>query len=449
MENMQVEEEENRQIRGHVFTITACINSLQGNQAETLAFSEQALSLLPEHDQFARGLAALNLGISLRWKGDLSAALKAYETAQQISQTSGDSFVYVYSSTFKGYVLVLQGKLRAGQKEYLDVLERYQRGNHVGEWISPITGLIYSFLSGVLLEWNRVEEALENAERGLKLSKIWGNKQAIQDGYFFYIQALVANGMISETHYEIEQAREAAEKISPFQQLDVFFQESLLYIKLNDMDHVAKLIKHVGIHHTDSIDLFTLQTYQILAKYLRAKGDFKNAASLLERMAAIAKQAGSLGKEVEILVEQSLVAWESGERSQAVDLLQLALAIAEPEGYQRVFTSTGSLMIDLLKHAAREGVFTKYIRKIISEYHVEIYTQSLTQNEGNLLLQPLSKREKQVLRLLVNGLTSKEVADELTISAGTARTHIRNLYRKIDVHNRVEAVNRARELNIS
>ena len=103
-----------KHIRGHLFAINACLSSLSGDQINALKHSRDALSYLPKEDYFARGISSLILGLSLRWKGDLSAAIEAYTVAQQVSNKGEDSFVYIYSSSFKGYVMVLQGRLKKG-----------------------------------------------------------------------------------------------------------------------------------------------------------------------------------------------------------------------------------------------------------------------------------------------------------------------------------------------
>jgi LuxR family maltose regulon positive regulatory protein len=435
-----------KHIHGHIFAINACLSSLKGDQLKALKHSQGALTLLPEDDFFARGISSLTLGLSLRWRGDLAAAVDAYTIAQQVSKKGEDSFVYIYSSCFKGYVKVLQGKLKEGYEEYISALASFQR-NDDGKWVSPILGLIYSFLSGVLLRWNKVDQSMEHAQKGLELSKIWGNKQAIQDGYFFYIQALIARGDFSGAKRAINQAKENADSLPPFQGLDVFFQEGLLHIKLSNLDYVTKLIQEIDIHPDDEIGYIQLQTYQVLAKYLRQSGDIEQAAQLLNRLVQIAKQAGARSKELEVYIQLALVFWMREDASQALASLEPALEIAEPEGNLYAFLNDGQPLVDLLKYAASKGVYVDYIGKILAAYNTSIHFNDEHYLDGDdISVPPLSEREKQVLRLLAVGLTSTEVAKELVISVSTARTHIKNLYRKLDVHKRIEAINKAKEL---
>jgi LuxR family maltose regulon positive regulatory protein len=436
-------------IRGHLFAIKACLSSLSGDQVNALEHSQGALALLPEDDFFARGISSLILGLSLRWQGDLSAAIEAYTIAQKVSKEGEDSFVYIYSSSFKGYVMVLMGRLKEGHKEFISAMRSFQPPDNDDMRESPILGLIHSFLSGVLLRWNKVDQSFEHAKKGLELSKRWGNRQAIHDGYFFYIQALIARGDISGAKIAIKQAKENAEYLPSFQYLDVFFQEGMMYLKTQDLNYVAKLIQDIDIHPDDEIGYIQLQTYQVLAKYLRQRGEIEKFTQLSTRLLHIAENAGARSKEVDIYIQQALAFSIKKDDSRALSSLNSALEIAEPERNIYAFMNEGEQLIDLLKHAASTGMFVDFIGEILQAYYSRVHFEEKRLDGGNEdLISPLTARELQVLCLLAVGLTSTEVARELVISVGTARTHIKNLYRKLDVHKRIEAVNKAKDLSL-
>jgi LuxR family maltose regulon positive regulatory protein len=432
-------------IFGHTFSVQACLYSLLGDQSKALELSQKALDQLPENDYFARGFSYLTLGLALRWKGDFESAVKAYSAAQQVSLKSEDSFVYVYSSCFKGYALVLMGNLHGGYREFKAVIQHYTPERGSRHWTPPVLGLAYSFLSGVLLRWCNFEEALENARKGLDLSKSWGNMQAIQDGYFFYIQALAAWGDIDNVKEAIEQARSSAEALSPFQQLDVFYQEGQLYLEEGNLDKAAALIEKIKIQPDDEIGYIYLQTYQVLAKFLRLKKERESAAQLLSRLLRIAKESGVKSKEMEIHIEQALLYWDIKDKPQALRSIELALSIAEAEKNLYPFLMEGQNLIDLLEVAATKKISIEIIGDILHAFRARIDIIKRSDLEQH---PALTRREKQVLDLLAAGQTSTQVAEELFISVGTARTHIKNIYQKLNVHNRVEAVNKAKDLSL-
>jgi LuxR family maltose regulon positive regulatory protein len=122
------------------------------------------------------------------------------------------------------------------------------------------------------------------------------------------------------------------------------------------------------------------------------------------------------------------------------------LSLAEPEGYVRIFVDEGEPMAELLRHAASRGIAPTYVAKLLAAFEVE----GLAVSPSNLqpLIEPLSERELEVLRLLTTHLSSTEIADELVISVNTVRSHIKSIYSKLNVHSRMDAVQRAKELEL-
>jgi len=156
---------------------------------------------------------------------------------------------------------------------------------------------------------------------------------------------------------------------------------------------------------------------------------------------------------VEIYALQALAYQAQGDTGQAMAALQRALSLAEPAGYVRIFADEASPMARLLQEAVRRGVTRgiapEYANKLlaalgVAEYSEEPHPYPHTQP----LPEPLSERELEVLRLLNTHLSSTEIAERLYITPNTARYHIKNIYGKLDVHSRSDAVQRARELGL-
>jgi LuxR family maltose regulon positive regulatory protein len=162
---------------------------------------------------------------------------------------------------------------------------------------------------------------------------------------------------------------------------------------------------------------------------------------------------------VEILALQALVFQGRGEFDPALITLERALHLAEPEGYFRIFADEGASMATLLKrmNASREGGrMKKYIHKLLvafekgeDEKHenekVLVHPSSLIPHP---LVDPLSERELEVLRLIAEGLSNREIAEQLIISFGTVRKHVENIRSKLGVASRLRAVNQARDLGL-
>src|SRR5581483_8059712 len=201
----------------------------------------------------------------------------------------------------------------------------------------------------------------------------------------------------------------------------------------------------------------------------RAERPLQEAAGLLERLLRAAEEGQRTGSVIEILTLQALAGQARGDITAALASLRRALTLAEPEGYVRIFADEGPPMAALLsaitkhgavtkhgaitKHgavtkqepAAKQGIAPGYVRRLLAAVNKSEDSEPVTQD----LIEPLSERELEVLRLLGTDLGGPEIARELVVSLNTVRTHTKNIYAKLGVNNRRAAVRRASELNLS
>jgi LuxR family maltose regulon positive regulatory protein len=165
----------------------------------------------------------------------------------------------------------------------------------------------------------------------------------------------------------------------------------------------------------------------------------------LERLLRAAEQGRRTGSVIEILVLQALTHQARGDIPAALASLRRALTLAEPEGYVRIFADEGPPMASLLRAAAKLRIAPSYVRRLLAA--VNKTGDSTPVSQG--LIEPLSERELDVLRLLGTDLGGPDIARELIVSLNTVRTHTKNIYAKLGVNNRRAAVRRARELDLS
>jgi LuxR family maltose regulon positive regulatory protein len=166
---------------------------------------------------------------------------------------------------------------------------------------------------------------------------------------------------------------------------------------------------------------------------------------LLRTMEAERAMAPAIG----ILILQALALQALGEGDQALIALERALSLAEPEGYVRAFIAEGAPMAELLRQAAVKGIRSDYVRKLLAALENEAVDARRTSHLApSSLIEPLSERELEVLRLLTTHLSGTEIAQELVVSVNTIRSHKKNIYGKLNVHTRADAVRRAKELGV-
>jgi LuxR family maltose regulon positive regulatory protein len=147
-----------------------------------------------------------------------------------------------------------------------------------------------------------------------------------------------------------------------------------------------------------------------------------------------------MGRAIEALVWHALTLQAEGRTNHAMQSLERALALAEPEGYLRTFVDTGPPMAVLLRHALSCGIAPGYAARLLAAFDDPAPAQPL--------IEPLTPREVEVLYLIVAGLRNREIADQLVISLATVKRHISNIYGKLGVSHRTQAVARARDLGL-
>jgi LuxR family maltose regulon positive regulatory protein len=174
----------------------------------------------------------------------------------------------------------------------------------------------------------------------------------------------------------------------------------------------------------------------------RVTPTFMEGTALLERLLRAAQQGGRAGSVIDVSVVQALAQQAQGDLPAALATLRRALTLAEPEGYVRIFVDEGPAMAVLLRAVAKHGNGGSYVRRLLAAF------------EGGAplhqeLVDPLSVRELDVLRLLLTDLDGPDIARELVVSLNTVRTHTKNIYAKLGVNNRRAAVRRAGELGLA
>jgi LuxR family maltose regulon positive regulatory protein len=191
----------------------------------------------------------------------------------------------------------------------------------------------------------------------------------------------------------------------------------------------------------------------LIARYKsdRIAGSIHEVMGLLERLLKAAEEGGRTGSMIEILVLQALAYESQGNIPPALMSLERALALAKPEGYVRIFLDEGPPMARLLYEALSRGIAPDYVQRLLAAFPVvepEQADTSKKQATENELIEPLSEREIEVLQLIAEGLTNQEIATRLYLSLHTVKVHAHNIYGKLGIKNRTQAVARGKALGI-
>ncbi len=232
-----------------------------------------------------------------------------------------------------------------------------------------------------------------------------------------------------------------------------------LALRWGDLDAAARWAAASGRSADDAPLLFQHEdTYLSLARVWIAQGRSVEALRLLDRLLPIAEADARAGSAIEILMLRALALKTQRVEKEACLALEQALTLAEPEGYIRTFLDEGEpmrlLMADFRSRIEEYAShLTAYVDKLLTVFvpvQPAQYDDPLSNQHSaiNNLIEPPSERELEVLRLIDEGLSNREIAERLIVGLGTIKTHINNLYRKLDVNTRTQALARARELGL-
>ncbi len=437
--------EEAPKILGHIAAIRAYQALYKEEIPRVIELAHQALEYRPEGD-FVRSSIALALGWAYRFSGDLVAANQALADAKSIGLMSGNTYLAVAATCRAAHGLVLGGKLHQAVESYREALQMatIKDGSRL-----PVAGYAYVYLGGVYREWNDLETATRYLLEGIDL--------CAQVGYIMdQVIGHVNLARVKQAQRDFDSARDAllnAERLSQRMKGYVYVRRWVedcqvrLWLAHGNLDAVAHWAQESELRADDELNFLRELEHIILARALVALGrerpgssHIDDAQNLLARLRPAAETAGWMGKAIEILVLQALALQAQGEEEEALAALERALSLAEPEGYVRTFVDEGEPMAKLLRQAEAHGVAPDYVSQLLAAFEIE------TEDEG--LVEPLSDRELEVLRLLSTDLSAPEIAAELVVSVNTVRTHIKHIYSKLDAHSRYQAVERAKELDL-
>jgi LuxR family maltose regulon positive regulatory protein len=180
-----------------------------------------------------------------------------------------------------------------------------------------------------------------------------------------------------------------------------------------------------------------------LARVLAADGRCDEALRLVERLLAMAEPAGATGYVIELLVLRALALEAQGSEERALVALRRALDLAEPEGYVRVFVDGGEPLARLLYEATTRDFSLAYTGRLLSAF-----PDASADAATDAMVEPLSEREVEVLQLIAAGLSNREIAQRLLLSLNTVKSHTGNIYGKLGVSSRTQAVGKARMLGL-
>jgi LuxR family maltose regulon positive regulatory protein len=392
------------------------------------------------------------LAEAYRVADDLEAANATFAETAKLSQAAGHDYIALTAMGSLAHLRMSQGRLREADASLRQALGfSAERGTE----LLPAVGRVRIAMGELLYERDDLEASERELTLGAELVERAGELEILARGQVALSSVRRARG---DTEGALKLAHKAArlarESGAPQAIVDAALWEARLHLMRNDLQAAASELERTS--GVGDVPRSTRESEAISrARLLIAREDHDEALQMLDRVREAAEAADKRGSVVEILMLQALVLRAKDEKNRAIDIMGRALALADPEGYIRIFVEEGPPMAELLSEvleAQQRGrldslrrVPAHYLRKLLAALERDATGPARPATD---LPEVLSERELEVLQLIAAGKSNRRIASELFVSVGTVKTHVNNLYRKLDSHSRTQAVARARELKL-
>jgi LuxR family maltose regulon positive regulatory protein len=450
----QDDETRKRTMMGHIAGLKAHLAGWQRDYTLMMDLASQAISYLPRNHWIC-AYCAMMMGVAFWGSGNLQAAKGAFLEAAAVGQVSGNKRVAVTSAVYLGHALELEGHLEQAMELLQD---SFQLAKQDGRELS-VAGYLHVEVARILYELNEVDLAGQHLMDGIKLCQRLSDSRVEQLGHCLLARLHLARGDLAKAVHSIRNAERA--RVAPEAKVDMRgaeYPEVRLWLKQDKLGEVETWLDENDANLDHITHFKTKLTYTMHARALIALGRahtggtyLNGALDLLRELLGMAERNGWGGKVIEILALQALAFQAKRDILDAMAALARALALAEREGFVRVFVDEGPPMAHLLREAATRGVGPDYARRLLAAFPAAGAKEagpSERQVLNSRFVEPLSDRELDVLELLAEGLTNREIASRLFLSLNTVKVHTRNIYGKLDAHSRTQAAARARALGI-
>jgi LuxR family maltose regulon positive regulatory protein len=444
-----VDQEQFRDLPSAIAMYRAGQALILGDVAGTMTHARRALDVVREDDHVGRGGPAALLGLAYWTIGDLEAGHRWYADGMA-SLEKAEHFADVIGCAMAlADIRIAQGRLSEG-------MSTYERGLELATEHGPPVLRGGADMHVGMSELFRERNDLDAARQHLQTSRELGEHAGLPQNRYRW---QVASARICEAEGNLDAAVKLLDEAERLYVSDFFpnvrpvpAQRARVFVAQGRFGDALGWAHARGLTADDDLSYLREFEHITLARTLLARfrsdhadSSLREAITLLERLLKAADKGERTGSVIEILVLRALAHQLRGDMTAALVPLERGLALAEPESYIRIFLDEGPPMALLLEEAANRGNASTYLRRVVDAFGGKARGKPPVQHA---LVEPLSEREVDVLRLLASDLNGPQMATELFVSLNTVRTHTKNVYSKLGVNNRRAAVRRAEELDL-
>ncbi|MFC2023167.1 LuxR C-terminal-related transcriptional regulator [Chloroflexota bacterium] len=453
-------------IQGRAAAIRALLASYRGDVPAIHKYSRQALEYLPKDDLTWRSTATVALGDAYSFAGETAASYRVRLEALETSKAAGNFYMILIASMKLAVTLRQQGLLQ----QVMELCQQQlQLANESGLSQTVVIGWLLAIWGEVLAELNDLDGALHRAKEGAELTERGRDVAMIGWSSLCLMRVLFTSGDLTGAQEVIHKMEDIAREyhVPPWITSLLAAWQARIWLAQDRLDSASQWVKDRGLDTGRDPAYQREAELMVLARILMAQGRLSEAGRLLQRLLEAAETGGRTSRAIELLLLQAQASQARGEAARGMARLERALTLAEPGGFIRIFVEEGPPMAQLLRQAAARGIMPDYTARLVASF------EDATKDEGRqttmaalgpspvvsgrptgvrrpspALVEPLSERELEVLQLIAEGLTNREIASRLFLSLNTVKAHTRNIYGKLGVRSRTQAVARARALGV-
>jgi LuxR family maltose regulon positive regulatory protein len=377
-----------------------------------------------------RSAATWNLGVAFEFQGKREAAREAFSEALKDSEFSGNIYIQALASTGLANIQLAQNQLKEAEKSYWRVLDL------VGDLPIPVGVHIHYCLGKIYYEWNKLDLARIHADECLILAEPFKE----QNDTFYACRLLLAKlnfteGDIAGAQRLVDEVEQSISKMNFPILIQEFVETRVSWLVISgDIEGAAELAEKSNDNRTKIRNLI-------------ARGKNLRAIAMLDADFKMAVGSDLRDDMLKALVLLSIAHNAEGDHDKALRVLDEGLSMAKTGGFIRTFVDEGPQMAELLYSLYSGGKKTEYIQTVLAAFPIE-ESSTMPREVGGEWIEPLSNRELEVLQLIAEGLTNQEVGSKLFLSLNTVKVHTRNIFSKLRVNNRTQAVSKARALGL-
>ena len=443
-----------RSMLGYYAYVKSRVTAMKGDTHRAIEFCHTAREDVPADSLDLQIDFSITLGYEYFLYGDFSNAKKI------LSETIQSGYIAnAINNPVAAYCLLARSQMYQGRlHEANNLLQKARQlirepgGQYLG-----VVGLVEVETAALLYEWNDIEAALARVKRGLDYLPWWGKTDDFCLAYITLSRIQLAQGNQADAAGTIKKAVQLIQTCGIFSEARSAVDAAQVKLWLLQGNWLAvsrwavTLEQRFGSH--DPFQYEDELTDITQARVFIAQNKLEEAICLLTRLEESAQSGERQGRLIEIMILKALAMQAAGDTTQAVIALTKSLALAEPEGYVRIFLDEDKPMEALLRKCSKqvESPLEIYTEKLLNAFKTPTSgsAEILSSTDGvEPLVEPLTPRELEVLDLMALGRTNQEIAQQLIVAPGTIKAHAASVYRKLDVANRTEAVMRARQLGI-